>query len=159
MATLVVLTGTNCGGEDPWPPQRMSGYTDGSSLAQPHGNEALDTLCFEHGSDRNKEVIFVAPGMDETCEASGMEETLEPLAFTIFEKVPQSVLLYGRPNVQYCFGVLRLSGYLTISHPHGDVYREGDQFRWCVVPVTDLPEYMIVRSLTPSASFELSALP
>ena len=156
-AVLTVVTSTNCGADDSWPPQRVNGYVEGSSLEEPYDDAALDALCLENESGGNKEVIFTAPGMDETCEESGMESALASLSFTILENAPQLVLLYGRPSMQYCFGVLRLSGYITISHPHGEVHREGDRFTWCVVPTTDSPQHMIIRSLTPSASFTLAA--
>ncbi|MBI2638310.1 hypothetical protein HYW83_01830 [Candidatus Peregrinibacteria bacterium] len=156
MAAVMVLSNTSCGYDEPWPPQQnIVGGAD--SLAV--DSLTNDELCIETAPEAGKEVIFSAPNGYGTCEDDGMEaaSAADTLFFTVSEDSPQQVTLYGRPSVQYCFLVLRKSGYITISHPNGVVHREGDLFEWCVVAEDGEPEYMIIRSLTPSASFTLAA--
>lgn len=165
VAAAMVLSNANCGYDEPWPPQKhIAGGAD-SLAADPLAAEAdrpADELCVEAAPEfAGKEVIFAAPDSNGTCEENGMEAASAAGAFffAISEDSPQQVTLYGRPSVEYCLLIERKSGYVTISHPNGEVRREGNRFTWCVVPVSQpQAETMLIRSLTARAEVELSVL-
>lgn len=118
------------------------------------GEAARDVLCYDSSSaEEDGETVLLRMRNEEACE----EEATELNYFEIERESPLTVVVEGVTGAEYCLVLYRESGYITISHQHGEVDREGDVFEWCVVQGYGLPEHMIVRSLTPSASFTLAA--
>lgn len=148
-AALALAFGTNCGSDEPFPafPQASGAYVAVDDAM------AVNSLCVvgsEEASSAELGKIFLQPRDSKNpCEESA------DLSFVITRDEPKVVVLEGKSYTEYCIGVKRLSGYITISHPRGIVTRDGDFFTWCVAKQPKYPDYMIVRSLTARAEFEL----
>lgn len=154
-AALALALGTNCGSEEPFPafPQASGTYvTDSEETAD--DAMAANSLCVvgsEEASSIEQAKIFLRPRDSKNpCEENAID-----LSFIISRDEPKVVVLEGTSHEEYCIGVKRLSGYITISHPRGTVTRDGDFFTWCVAKQPKYPDHMIVRSLTARAEFEL----
>lgn len=155
MAAAVVFSNANCGADEPWPPQRIADTAYAGSISpQQILLSPIDDLCMDADSSIEGDILLKAATDPEACP-----DAVFNFSFIVERDFPQAVVLYGLQHVEYCIAVLRLSGYITISHPSGEVRREGDRFTWCVVPADEKEaETMLIRSLTARAEVEVSVL-
>ena len=109
-----------------------------------------EALCVEVNSEEPDKVTLKSPACGGQCSGGSAQ------AFDVSKGVPIYFLLYGASGIEYCVEVERTSGYVTISHDRGVVTREGDIFTWCITPSTEDSEFMMVRSFTASAGFNLT---
>lgn len=116
-------------------------------------SEPTESLCIEAGRREADESVAILP-------VDGVNECTEDIDSYDFSLDPSNnsatFRLYGIPQVAYCIAVMRVTGYITISHRSGTVTRDGDIFSWCITPQSEEVETMTVRSLTVRARFLLS---
>lgn len=110
-----------------------------------------NALCIEAGRRQQGDPVTLLPenGRNECIEAEG------PFIYHLRGNETKIFRIYGIPHAEYCVGVKRTYGYITISREHGSLAREGDSFTWCIVPQAEERESITVRPLTARASFEL----
>lgn len=94
--------------------------------------------------------LYLYSSADSRCEQASAVRS-----FMIGREDPMTILLSAAAGIDYCIGVSRRSGYITISHPRGTVTRSGDEFNWCVTQQAEISDRMIIRSFTAESGIEL----
>lgn len=95
------------------------------------------------------EIALTFPEIERYCQVYAREQR-----FTARKEHPRNFILYGSWDTWYCVSVIRTTGYITLSHDEGDVTREGERFRWCVLGEgEENPKRLNIQSLSPEAEF------
>lgn len=123
---------------------------NGASRFDSENEATFGQLCVEAGRREEGDPIYILPndGVNE-CSSAAISGH-----FHATQQSSQRFFLYGDLEQDYCVSIQRESGYITISHERGAVYRDGDTFTWCVTQLHDR-ESMTVRSLAARSDFSL----